>query len=123
MKSSVLDLKAVQPTSWIDVEHHYINLLNYNRELHPMLQLVKHIQVTKASERLFCCTSIDKLVVGIYNPMVWNKEVLHIRFDGQVQVWLFKYYSAPEKPGDFERLYAVEKGIEAFDDFLKLINW
>jgi hypothetical protein len=111
----------VQP--WSDIEQHYVDLNNHDWQLDPLLQLVRHIIATKLSDRLFAFTSMDKLVVGIYDPMEWNREALHIEFDGQTQKWFFKYYPKPKEAVEFERQYSADKGIEKFDNFIKMLKW
>lgn len=108
----------VQP--WPDIEQHYIDLNNHGWQLSPLLHLVRHIIATKLSDRLFAFTSMDKLMVGIYDPMEWNREALHIEFDGQTEKWLFKYHPKPNEPVEFERQYSAHKGIEKFDNFIKM---
>jgi hypothetical protein len=107
---------------WPDIEQHYIDS-NNRSQLDPLLQLVRHIIATKLSDRLFAFTSMYKLIVGIYDPMEWNREALHIEFDGQTQKWLFRYYPTPNRPVEFERQYAADKGIEKFDNFIKMMKW
>ena len=66
---------------------------------------------------------MDKLVVGIYDQMDTFKEALHITFDVYNNKWDFKYYAVPFKEPEFVRTYSAEKGIEKFDNFIKMINW
>jgi hypothetical protein len=114
-------LAKVRP--WREIEEFYIELINHGWQVEPMLQLVKHIISSKLSERLFAYTSADKLVVGIYEPMEWNREALHIEFYGQEQKWFFKYHPKPNEPVEFERQYKAERGIEKFNNFIKMIGW
>ena len=108
--------------SWDDIEEHFTKWFQGQYQDNIAI-LVKHIKMSGLSQRLFGYTSMDKLVVGIYNPMEWNREALHIEFDVQGQKWLFKYYPKPNEPAEFERQYSAEKGIEKFDNFIKIINW
>jgi hypothetical protein len=57
------------------------------------------------------------------DPMEWNREALHVEFDGQTQKWLFKYYPKPKEPIEFEQQYTADNGIEKFDNFIKMIRW
>ena len=109
--------------SWAEIEQHYINLTKNGWDLKPMIELVQHIIKTKISERLFAYTSMDKLVVGIYNPLEWNREVLHIEFDVHSQKWYFMYYPKPNEPIEFERQYDPGAGLDKFDKFIKLKKW
>ena len=88
-----------------------------------MLELVRHIKGSDVAKRLFAYTSLDKLVISIYEPIDAAREALHIVFERQVQEWSFRYYSKPNKPVEFERDYSAEKGIEKFDSLIKMINW
>ncbi|NOT50971.1 MAG: hypothetical protein HOP10_06815 [Chitinophagaceae bacterium] len=108
---------------WAEIEQNYISLKNTDWQIDPLLQLVRHIIETNLCNRLFAFTSHDKLVVGIYDPMEWNREALHIEFDGQTQKWFFKYYPKPNEPIEFERKYTADKGIEKFDKFIKMMKW
>jgi len=108
---------------WPDIESFYENLRKHGWQIDPLIQLVRHIITTKLCDRLFAYTSIDKLVVGIYDPMEWNREALHIEFDGPTQKWFFKYYPKPQEPVEFERKYPAAKGIEKFENFIKMLKW
>ncbi len=108
---------------WPDIEQHYVDLNIHGWRLEPLLELVRHIMATKMSDRLFAFTSMDKLIVGIYDPMEWNREALHIEFDAQSQKWFFKYYPKPNEPGEFERQYIGDKGLEKFDNFISMMKW
>jgi hypothetical protein len=108
---------------WSDIEQHYVDLNKHDWKLDPMVHLVRHIIATKLSDRLFAFTSMDKLIVGIYDPMEWNREALHIKFDGQTQEWFFKYHPKPNEPVEFERHYSEDKGVEKFDNFIKMLKW
>ncbi len=66
---------------------------------------------------------MDKLIVGNIEPLEPLRETLHIDFIKQEQKWQFKYYTQPLRSVEFERYYAAEKGIEKFDNFIKMINW
>ena len=115
--------QTVNVRPWSDIEQHYLDLNNLGWQLEPLLHLVRHIIATKLSERLFAFTSMDKLVVGIYDPMEWNREAIHIAFDGQSQKWFFKYHPKPNEPLEFERQYPADKGIEKFDNLIKILKW
>ena len=73
--------------------------------------------------RLFAYTSLDNLVIGIYDPMEPDRETLHVKYDNQLQQWLFKYYPKPFEPVEWEKQYPVDKGVEKFDNFIKMIKW
>ncbi len=109
--------------NWTEIEQFYTDLIMHGWKLDPLLELVRHIITTKLSERLFGSISLSNLIVGIYNPMEWDREALHIEFNRQTQKWLFKYYPMPYKPIEFERQYPAEKGIEKFDNFIQMMKW
>jgi hypothetical protein len=88
-----------------------------------LIELIKHIRNTKLSDRLFGSTSMDKLIVSIYDPIDYRKEALHITFDVDNDKWRFNYFALPFQEPEFFRTYSGEKGIEKFDKFIKMINW
>lgn len=109
---------------WLDIEHRYADLIDdHGWRIEPLYELVKHIRKAKLSERLFAFTSMDRLVIGIYDPMEWNREALHVEFDDRRQTFNFSYYSMPDVPVEFERQYPAEEGINKFDMFIKLMKW
>jgi len=73
--------------------------------------------------RLFGYTSMDKLVLSTDERMDPFKEALHITFDLNSNEWHFNYFALPFKDPEFVRIYSVEKGIEKFDNFVKMIGW
>ncbi|GGF24266.1 hypothetical protein [Hymenobacter cavernae] len=88
-----------------------------------LIELVKHIRKSGLSERLFGSTSMDKLVVSIYDPIDYRKEALHITYDLDKNSWTFNYFALPFQDPEFVRTYSGEMGIEKFDKFIKMINW
>jgi hypothetical protein len=107
--------------SWEFIENRF--LTDFGNSHFKLIELVKHIRETKLSERLFGSTSMDKLVVGIYEELDYRKETLHITFNLDSSEWNFKYYGMPFQEAEFQRTYSAEKGIEKFDNFIKMINW
>ena len=65
---------------------------------------------------------MDKLVVSIYDPIDYRKEALHITLSLWVK-WHFEYIAMPFQKPEFVRTYDEEKGIEKFDNFIKMIKW
>ncbi|MDB5281147.1 MAG: hypothetical protein JWO06_222 [Bacteroidota bacterium] len=91
-----------------------------------MIPLVKHIKESQLRNRLYGFTSMlyqNRLVVTIYNPIDTRQESLHITFNHQNKKWHFEYFAKPFEQPDFVRNYSEEKGIEKFDNFIKMINW
>lgn len=108
---------------WNDIEAHYINLNEHGWGHDKLPALVKHIISTDLSNRLFAYTSLDKLVISIYEGIHWNREVLYVEFDRTTQKWGFKYFSKPFQDAEFIRQYDADKGIEKFDSFVNMIKW
>ena len=115
--------QTAKARTWDEIEEHYVNLNSHNWGHDRLLELVKHIKTTGLRDRLFAYTSMDKLVVSIYDPIEWNREALHIEFDTQNQKWDFKYISRPNEKPEFERQYDADLGLEKFDKFLSMIKW
>lgn len=115
--------RIVNVYSWDSIEEHYNNLNKLGWGHDKMITLIKHIKSTGLSSRLFASTSLDKLIIGIYDPMEWDREALHIEFDRQNACWHFKYYPKPDEKIEFERKYDSQLGIEKFDSFIKMIKW
>jgi len=108
---------------WAAIEDFYVDLIaNYGWEQY-LLDLVRHIRSTRLSDRLYACTSLDRLIVSIYDPIEFNKEVLIIAYNRSKQKWHFTYRAQPFAPIEFEREYEPSKGIEKFDNFIKMIRW
>ncbi|MEP6901688.1 MAG: hypothetical protein ABJA66_08060 [Actinomycetota bacterium] len=114
--------ETAKARSWNEIEEHFTKWFD---EVYTdnIAKLAQHINSSELSERLFAYTSMDKLVVSIYNPIEWNREALHITFDQHIQNWTFEYYTKPFQKTEFIRHYPAEKGIEKFDKFIKMIKW
>jgi hypothetical protein len=115
--------QTTKARSWDEIEEHYIDLNKHGWGHDKLLELVRHIKTTGLKDRLFAYTSMDKLVVSIYDPVEWNREALHIEFDRQNQQWDFKYISRPNEKLEFERKYDAALGIEKFEKFVSTIKW
>ena len=109
--------------TWNQIEDFYLELIDSDFQIHPMLDLVRHIKNIKLSERLFAFTSLHKLVIGIYDPVEVNREALHIEYNMNSEEWSFEYKSFPYKPSTFNRTYPKSSGIDKFDQFIKAIKW
>jgi hypothetical protein len=88
-----------------------------------MLNLVQYIKSSGISERLYGTRSVDRLILNLYDRIEFDREALHIRFNKQTAKWEFTYYSVPFKGPEFKREYNSDKGIEKFENFIRLINW
>jgi hypothetical protein len=113
----------VKAISWNEIEGVYLDLLRRGWEHERLLELVTHIKKSNYSDRIFGTTSLDKLILSIYDPIALTKESLHITFDRINKTWSFKYYAVPFKGVEFERTYPETKGIEKLDNFIKMIRW
>lgn len=110
----------VETRPWSDIEQHY---LDFGGRHTNFVELIRHIKNSDLSKRLFAYTSMDKLVVSIYEQINTFVETLHITFDTQNNLWHFKYYAQPFGDPEFVRTYSSDKGIEKFDNFIKMIKW
>ena len=89
----------------------------------PMCNLIRHIRAGDLIHRLFAYSSIDKIVISIYESIDYQKEALHIYFDPHAKQWSFEYFALPFQAPEFKRNYPAELGIEKFDNFIKMIGW
>ena len=111
----------VKAQSWDYIENRF--LTDWGDKHTRLLELVRHIKNSDLSQKLFGSTSMDKLVVSIYDPLDYRKESLHITFDLFDKKWKFLYYAKPFGEAEFVRTYDEDKGIEKFDNFIKMIKW
>ena len=88
-----------------------------------MLDLIQHIRNTKLKDKLFGSTSMDKLVISIYDPIDYRKEALHVTFNLYNKKWKFEYISMPFEKAEFVRTYDQNLGIEKFENFIEMIKW
>lgn len=114
--------QTTKPHSWKEIEEHFTKWFG-GVYADNIAKLVKHIISSKLSERLFAFTSMDKLVVANYEPIEMNKDTLHITFHSDEQKWTFEYFASPLKKAEFVRIYPTDKGIEKFENFIKMIGW
>ncbi|MFN0213382.1 MAG: hypothetical protein ACKVT2_03935 [Saprospiraceae bacterium] len=106
--------------AWDSIENQFSE---WGEKHFKMLELVQHIKNSTLSNRIFGSTSMDKLVVSIYDPIEYEKESLHVIFDLHSNKWHFKYFAMPFQSPEFVRIYDSEKGIEKFDNFINMIKW
>ena len=107
--------------SWDYIENRYITDFGYCHL--RLIELVRHIKSNSLSNRIFGSTSMDKLVISIYEDIDYRRESLHITFNLDKKEWQFEYFALPYQEPEFQRIYPAEKGIEKFDNFIKMINW
>jgi hypothetical protein len=88
-----------------------------------MAMLIKHIISSGLNKRVFGISSLDRIVISIYDPIQFDRESLHIAFDTVTQTWCFKYFSMPFKEAEWTRTYPKELGILKFDALIGLLRW
>jgi len=113
----------ITPRLWDEIESFYVDLILEGWELSDLLSLVKYIRQNDLSKKLFAFTSLDKLIITIYNPAEFNRESLHIQYDMVRKLYIFKYYPLPYEPVEFERSYPGEVLLEKFQNLLGYLKW
>ncbi len=117
--------------SWSSIESCYKNLIESGWDQQPILDLVRHIMNSELSKKLYAYTSLNTLVITIYEDIDRSTECLHVEFDKSLNVWKFNYYGGNTydsntlngKQPEFKRIYNRDNGIEKFDQFIKWIKW
>lgn len=107
--------------TWDFIESRFV--ADFGGRHQRMIELVKHIRHTGLADRLYGSTSLDKLVVSIYEQIDYRREALHIKYDLNHETWNFNYYAMPFQNAEFVRTYSADKGIEKFDNIIKMIRW
>lgn len=114
---------TIKACNWNDIYSFYENLIkNYGFELTPLLELVDYIQKGQKKEKLFAYISLHKLIIGISNPLVVNKESLHIDYDIVNQTWSFVYYPK-NKESEEVNSCIKELGIHQFEEIIYNKGW
>jgi len=106
---------------WEEIEHFFRTFFDGPR--YKMLELVQHIRSSGLDKRLFAGTSLDRLIISTEDDIVRHKDALHIKYDLAANLWRFEYFAKPFDDAEFVRTYQGDKGIEKFDNFIKLIGW
>lgn len=112
---------SAKAQSWDYIENRF--LTDFGGVYVRMVELVRHIKNSDLSKRLFGSTSMNKLVVSNDDPIDYRKDSIHITIDLNKNVWHFEYCAIPFKEPEFVRTYSADKGIEKFDNFVKMIRW
>ena len=107
---------------WLEIEDSY-NRFYGEQYKSNMGELVRHIIQSGLSNRLYGLTSMWKLIIGIYDPIEWHRETLHVTYEIEKDNWHFVYYSIPFREPGFVRTYPLESGIMKFDQFIKMVRW
>ena len=113
----------ITPRPWSEIEAFYVDLILGGWGLNDLLSLVKYVRQNDLDKKLFAYTSLDKLIITIYNPAEFNRESLHIQYDATKKLYVFKYYPLPYEPIEFERIYSGEVLLEKFQNLLGLLKW
>jgi hypothetical protein len=106
---------------WEDIELFFRTFFDPPRD--KMVELVQHIRASGLDKRLFAGTSLDSLIISIYNDIDRHKDALNIKYDLGANLWRFEYFAKPFQNAEFVRIYPGDKGITKFDNFIKLIGW
>lgn len=112
---------TVKAQAWDFIEKRYQE--DWGDKHQGLIELVRHIRNSGLALRLFGSTSMDKLVISIYDPLDYYKEALHIRFDLDIRKWQFEYFAIPYQAPEFVRTYDEELGIKKLDKFISSISW
>jgi len=110
--------------SWDEIERFYRDLISHQWQVDDIIPLIQFIRDNNdLNQRLFGCTSLDRLIVSIYNPIELQREALWIEFDKERKLWNFKYYPHPFHEPEHERYYPGELLIEKFQSFVDKLKW
>ena len=110
--------------SWEDIEHFYNDLISKGWPLEAIIPLVQYIMNdNNLNQKLFPMTSLDKLIISIYNPIEWQRETLHIHYEKEKNLWNFKYYPYPYQKVEHERNYSGELLVEKFQNYINMLGW
>jgi len=120
-KYKQIDAKAM---SWDEIELFYNDLISHGWPLQGIIPLIQYIKNSNnLSPKLFGCTSFDKLIISIYNPVELDREALHIHYDREKKLWNFKYYPYPYNDVEHERNYSEEFLVERFRNYIDMLKW
>src|ERR1700759_4555407 len=90
--------KAVKTKAkpWEEIEYFYNDLISQGWPLKDIIRVIRYIRNHAGlNQKLFACTSLDKLIISTHNPIELNREALHINYEKEKKIWSFKYYSHP----------------------------
>ncbi len=114
----------MEARKWEDILSFYNELVSKDWPLHEITPVINYIiRDNELNEKLFGCTSLDKLVISIYNPIDKHRESMHIQFDNTNQLWVFEYYPAPNYPVEHTRAYPGNMLLEKFKDYINELKW
>lgn len=108
--------------NWNDIRTRYVDLVAHNWPLQSMVDLVNHIIHSGISNRVYAYTSMDKLVISIYEDLEYNREALHIQYLNPGKVH-FEYFPKPFERSEGDRIYPEAEIIKKFDRYIELLRW
>jgi hypothetical protein len=108
---------------WDKIEEKYKSFISNGWELENMLSLIRFIRCNEYHKRLFAYTSMDKLIVTIYNPAEFHREELHIELVPQLKQWHFEYFPKPDSPSEAKNNYPEDEGINKFCSYIDHLKW
>jgi hypothetical protein len=114
-------LSSNKAQTWEYIQNRFIS--DFGDRHFKMIELIQHIINSGVAGRLFAYSSIDKLVISVYETIDPSKDALHITFDLVADKWHFVYFAKPFTYPEFDRMYPSAHGIEKFDNFLDMIRW
>lgn len=114
----------VEAKSWDEIEYFYIDLISKGWPLGDILSMIHFIKAdAQLSNKLFACTSLDKLIISIYNPIELWREAIHIQYNKEKELWNFRYYPQPHHEPEHERNYPGNLLFDKFRDFVHILGW
>ena len=111
--------------SWELIKEYYDSLYESGWKNLPMLNLINFIISSRYKDRLYAFTSLDVLIISIYEEIDKFSEALHLKFETDSQVFIFKYYGGNNgsKQPEWERRYEPNVVNVKFESFIKMIKW
>jgi len=113
----------VPAQSWSNIEDFYSRLAAEAGFGAEMAELIRHIRSCGYASRLFAYTSMHELIIGLYPELEPSIETLHIEYDKDAKAYQLRYYAAPSRHPEVERIYPKEVGLKKFDDFIGYLKW
>ena len=114
----------VEAKSWVEIERFYADLISQGWPLDDIISMIQSIKDDdRLRNKLFACTSLDKLIISIYNPIDLWREAAHIQYNREKELWDFKYYTSQYREPEHQRSYTGELLIEKFRNYVKVLGW
>ena len=87
------------------------------------VELVNHILKSEIHNRIYAVSSMNKIIISVYELIDFQREALHISLNPASHKLSFTYFSKPNIDPEFERCYDVKDGVPKFDQFVEMLNW